>query len=105
MTLEELSWYVDNNVAKSLLSVSGMEEVYRRGGVSREIRVILDTARLQAHGLTASEVNAQLRQVNLIADGGSTNLAGTEQSVRSVPNTARTHYLGEPRIQAAIGPT
>src|SRR3546814_1021506 len=38
MTLEELSWYVDNNVAKSLLSVSGMAEVYRRGGVSREDR-------------------------------------------------------------------
>src|SRR3546814_9950066 len=105
MTLEELSWYVDNNVAKSLLSVSGMAEVYRRGGVSREIRVILDPARMQAHGLTASEVNAQLRQVNLNAAGGRAEIAGSEQSVRILGNAASAHELGETRIAVGDGRT
>jgi multidrug efflux pump subunit AcrB len=105
MTLEELSWYVDNNVAKALLSVPGMAEVYRAGGVSREIRVILDPARMQAHGLTASEVNAQLRQVNLNAAGGRAEIAGSEQSVRILGNAASAHELGETRIAVGGGRT
>src|SRR3954471_12787724 len=39
MTLEELSWYVDNTVTKRLLAIDGMSAVTRGGGVSREIRV------------------------------------------------------------------
>ena len=64
MTMEELSWYVDNTVAKELLAVSGMSTVERIGGVSREIRVILDPARLQSflHGWGQQEmINAQTR--------------------------------------------
>ena len=41
--------------------------VKRSGGVSREIRVILDPAKLQAQGITAAQVNDQLRLVNLYA--------------------------------------
>ena len=67
MTLEELSWYVDNIVAKRLRAISGMGSVERDGGVSREIRVMLDPAKLQAFGLTAAQVNSQLRQTNLNA--------------------------------------
>src|SRR3546814_18327011 len=82
-----------------------MAEVYRRGGVSREIRVILDPARMQAHGLTASEVNAQLRQVNLNAAGGRAEIAGSEQSVRILGNAASAHELGETRIAVGDGRT
>jgi multidrug efflux pump subunit AcrB len=53
MSIERLSWYVDNTVARELLSVPGLASVARTGGVDREIRVILDPARLQAYGVTA----------------------------------------------------
>ncbi len=98
MTLEELSWYVDNTVAKRLLSVSGMAAVRRGGGVSREIRVILDPARLQAYGVTAAQVNAQLSQVNLNAAGGRTEIAGAEQSIRVLGNARNAHELGQTQI-------
>src|SRR6187551_3397382 len=42
MSLEELSWYVDNTVARRLLSVEGVAAIERTGGVERRIRVILD---------------------------------------------------------------
>jgi len=58
-TPEELSWFIDNTVTKRLLAVPGVAQVSRSGGVSREIRVELDPARLQALGLTAVEVNDQ----------------------------------------------
>ena len=94
MTVEQLSWYIDNNVTKELLSVPGMALVERNGGVSREIRVILDPVRLQAQGLTASQVNAQLRQTNVNAAGGRAEIGGAEQSLRVLGNARDAYQLG-----------
>ena len=105
MTLEQLSWFVDNTVAKELLSVHGMAKVSRAGGVDREIRVILDPARMQSYGLTASQVNQQLRQVNVNAAGGRTEIAGTEQAVRVLGNAQSAYQLGETRISLGNGRT
>ncbi|PKP94408.1 MAG: ABC transporter permease [Alphaproteobacteria bacterium HGW-Alphaproteobacteria-16] len=105
MTMEELSWYVDNEVAKELLSVPGLTAVDRIGGVNREIRVILDPAKIQAYGLTASQVNQQLRQVNLNAAGGRAEISGTEQSVRVLGNAVNAYALGETQISIGNGRT
>jgi len=103
MTLEELSWYVDNTVAKRLLSVPGMAAVQRSGGVTREIRVVLDPARMQAQGVTASQVNQQLRATNVNAAGGRAEIAGSEQSVRVLGNAANAFRLGETMISVGAG--
>lgn len=105
MTLEELSWYVDDTVAKKLLSIPGMAAVRRSGGVSREIRVILDPGRMQAYGLTASDVNDQLRLVNLNAAGGRTEIAGSEQSVRVLGNATDANGLSNTQISVRGGRT
>lgn len=105
MTLEQLSWFVDNTVAKDLLSIPGMAKVSRSGGVNREIRVILDPARMQSYGLTASQVNQQLRQVNVNAAGGRTEIAGSEQAVRVLGNAENAFQLGETRISIGNGRT
>jgi multidrug efflux pump subunit AcrB len=105
MTLEQLSWFVDNTVAKELLSIPGMAKVSRSGGVNREIRVILDPARMQSYGLTASQVNQQLRQVNVNAAGGRTEIAGSEQAVRVLGNADNAFQLGETRISIGNGRT
>lgn len=105
MTLEQLSWFVDNTVAKDLLSIPGMSQVRRSGGVDREIRVILDPARMQSYGLTASQVNQQLRQTNVNAAGGRTEIAGSEQAVRVLGNAANAFALGDSRISIGNGRT
>ncbi|HEX7820115.1 MAG TPA: efflux RND transporter permease subunit [Sphingobium sp.] len=105
MTLEQLSWYVDNTVARRLLSIQGMGDVTRAGGVSREIRIILDPLRMQSLGLTATQVNQQLRQVNVNAAGGLTQVAGAEQSVRVLGNAATAHQLGDTQIAIGNGRT
>nr|WP_295672292.1 efflux RND transporter permease subunit [Sphingomonas sp.] len=105
MTVEQLSWYIDNTVAKELLSVPGMAGVDRNGGVDREIRVILDPLKLQAQGITASAVNQQLRQVNLNAAGGRAEIAGSEQSVRVLGNARTAYALGETQIMVGGGRT
>jgi len=98
MTLEELSWYIDNTVAKRLLSVDGVAAVNRTGGVDRTIRVILDPAALQAQGITAAQVNQQLRQSNLNAAGGRAEIAGSEQSVRVLGNAQDAYQLSQTQI-------
>jgi len=42
MSEEELSWFVDNTVAKTVLGVSGVGSFTRVGGVQREVRVEVD---------------------------------------------------------------
>ncbi len=105
MTVEELSWYIDNTVSKELLAISGMSAVNRNGGVDREIRVQIDPAKLQAYGLTASQVNQQLRQVNLNAAGGRAEISGFEQSVRVLGNASTAYTLGQTQISLGGGRT
>jgi multidrug efflux pump subunit AcrB len=105
MTLEQLSWYVDNVVSRRLLGVSGMAAVNRGGGVSREIRVILDPAKLQSYGVTAAQVNNQLRQTNINAAGGRAEIAGSEQAVRVVGNAQDAYRLGQQNISVGGGRT
>jgi multidrug efflux pump subunit AcrB len=98
MTVEQLSWYIDNTVAKRLLGVTGVAAVSRVGGVDRTIRVILDPAALNAQGVTAAQVNAQLRQSNINAPGGRAEIAGSEQSVRVLGNARDAYELGQTQI-------
>ncbi len=105
MTLEELSWYVDDTVSKQLLAVPGLAAVSRNGGVNREIRVILDPVKLQSRGLTAVQVNQQLRQTNLNAAGGRAQIAGSEQSVRVIGNARTALKLGDTEIAVGGGQT
>jgi multidrug efflux pump subunit AcrB len=81
---EALSWFVDNAVAKRLLSVRGVGSVARVGGVDREVRVELDPARLLALNATAADVSRQLRQTQQEASGGRAEIGGVEQSVRTI---------------------
>ena len=103
MTLEQLSWFIDNDVAKRLRGLSGVAAVSREGGVDREIRVILNPAALQAQGLTAAQVSQQLRQSNLNAAGGRAQIAGSEQSVRVLGNAGTAYDLSETALSLGEG--
>ena len=103
MTMEQLSWFVDDTVSKRLLAVPGMGSASRSGGVNREIRVILNPGRMQSLGVTASQVNSFLRQNNLNAGGGQAEIAGARQSVRVVGNARTAYDLGQQRISLGGG--
>ncbi|MEQ7873942.1 efflux RND transporter permease subunit [Sphingomonas sp. ASV193] len=103
MTLEQLSWYIDNDVARQVRSVPGVAAVSREGGVDREIKVILDPAAMAAQGITAAQVNQSLRQVNLNTTGGRAEVAGSEQSVRVVGNAGTAYELSQTQINVGGG--
>ena len=105
MTIEQLSWFIDDTVAKRLLTVEGMATVERQGGVNREIRVTLDPARMQSLGVTASQVNSALRQLNVNAAGGKAEIAGSRQSVRVIGNASDAYALSQTDVPLGGGRT
>ncbi|MBK8374706.1 MAG: efflux RND transporter permease subunit [Sphingomonadales bacterium] len=103
MTLEQLSWFIDDTVSRRLLSVEGMASVSRNGGVNREIRVILNPGKMQSLGVTASQVNGILRQQNINAAGGQAEIAGSRQSVRVLGNADDAFALSQSQISLGGG--
>ena len=101
MDEEALSWFVDNNITKSLLTVRGVGAVSRVGGVTREVRVEPDPVRLLALGATIADISRQLRQIQQDASGGRADIGGIEQSVRTVATVQSAEELA--RMDIALG--
>ena len=100
---EALSWFVDNTVSKALLSVRGVGAVARVGGVTREIRIELDPARLLALRATAADISRQLRQIQQEGSGGRADVGGVEQSVRTIATVQSAEELGQMEISLGDG--
>ncbi|MDJ0678455.1 MAG: efflux RND transporter permease subunit [Xenococcaceae cyanobacterium MO_167.B52] len=83
-SVEELSNLVDRTIIPKLLNVDGVGQIDRIGGVDREIRVDLDPQRLLAYGITATEVNQQIKQFNIDLPGGRSQIGGREKNVRTL---------------------
>jgi hydrophobic/amphiphilic exporter-1 (mainly G- bacteria), HAE1 family len=99
MTLEQLSWHVDDVVKRQMLGLKGIGKVERYGGVKREIRVALDPDRLLAFGITASEVSNQLRATNVDLGSGRGEVAGQEQAIRVLAGARDVATLAETKIK------
>ena len=82
LSASDLSWFVDDTVARSLQAQKGVAQVARVGGVSREINVTLDPQRMTAFGVTAPQVNQALLAFNIDEAGGRADIGGREQTVR-----------------------
>ncbi len=81
---EALSWFVDNTVSKSLLSIPGVGRISRIGGVNREVLVELDPARMAALNTSAVDISRQLQRVQQESPGGKADISGARQSVRTI---------------------
>ncbi|MBK8402165.1 efflux RND transporter permease subunit [Propionivibrio sp.] len=100
---EALSWLVDNTLTRAMLSVRGVGAVARVGGVTREIRIELDPARLLALRATAADVSRQLRQMQQDASGGRSDIGGIEQTLRTIATVHSAEEIGAMEIALADG--
>jgi len=98
MTLEGLSWFVDDTVLRDLQGAAGVGRVERIGGVTREIRVSLDADRLAALGITAGDVNSQLRATSADLSGGRGEVGAQEQAIRTLASARTLHQLRDTRL-------
>lgn len=84
MNEQELSWFVDNELSRALLAVKGVGAVSRIGGVSREVQIELDPARINGLGITVSDVSNSFKAVQKDASGGRGDIGGSVQSMRTL---------------------
>ncbi len=84
LSIEDLSTFADDVVARSLLGLDGVGGITRFGGANRVINVELDPDRLLSLGITAATVSRQLRLTNVNMGGGRGETAGMEFSIRAL---------------------
>ena len=100
---EALSWMVDKEITRKLLSLRGVGAVNRVGGVTREVHISLDINRLQALGITAAEVSRQLKQIQQEGSGGRMDLGVGEQAVRTLATVKSAQEVGQIELATSRG--
>jgi multidrug efflux pump subunit AcrB len=103
MSADELSWFVDRDVARALYGVKGVARVSRIGGVDRQIRVDLDPEALLAWGITAGEVSQQLARIQVERAGGKAEVGGEVQTIRTIGTVASAQQLRDFSISLPDG--
>jgi multidrug efflux pump subunit AcrB len=100
---DDLSWFIDNDIAKAALAVPGVSRISRSGGVEAEIMVSLDPDRLSALGLTAFEVSDMIKGQNINQPGGRVTLGAAEQTIRTVGSVLDVAGLRDMRLAFSDG--
>lgn len=103
MSIEELSWFVDDTIKRSLQGQSGVGRIDRYGGADREVRIELNPGKLNAYGITAASVNQQLRGTNVDLGSGRSQLAGSEQAIRVLGDARHVGELADTTIALPNG--
>ena len=100
---EDLSWFVDDTVARELLAIKGVAKVERQGGVDHDITITLDPAKLAAYGVTAADISRQLAVVHLDLPGGRMTVGGTEYTLRTLASTDSVAMLRQLEVPLENG--
>ena len=103
MSLEELSWFVDDRIKRAIQGLPGVGRIDRYGGADREIRVELDPTKLASHGITAADVSRQVRSTNADLGSGRSELGTQEQAIRTLGDAESAIKLSETTIWLPSG--
>ena len=102
-SFEELSWFVDDTVKRALQGRAGVGRVDRYGGADREVRVELDSAKLDSFGITAGSVSQQLRATNTNLGSGRSEVGAGEQAIRTLGDAQTVTGLANTTIALPSG--
>lgn len=103
MDESSLSWFVDNTVARTLLSVKGVGSISRVGGVSRQINVDLSPDRLLALQISAADVSRRLRSTQQEASAGRIDASASEHRARTLATVKSAGELAHMNILLSDG--
>ncbi len=94
MSEENLSWYVDNDLTKRLLSIKGVSEIKRVGGKTREVQILIDPIKLKSLGVTVADISRQLKSLQFDTTAGEMKIAGVEKPIRAIATIGTAKDLG-----------
>jgi multidrug efflux pump subunit AcrB len=86
--------FIEDNVRTRMSNVPGVSDVQVRGGAERQIRIILDPARLADRGLTITAVRDAIRRRNQDVSGGEIDSGKRRYLLRTVGRFEDVQQLG-----------
>jgi HAE1 family hydrophobic/amphiphilic exporter-1 len=81
-TVRELSTYVDEVLKEKLQRINGVGDVQLYGLQLRQVRVWLDSGKLQAYGISANDVMGALQRQNVELPGGRIESLSKEYTIK-----------------------
>ncbi|KUO52051.1 MAG: multidrug ABC transporter [Desulfitibacter sp. BRH_c19] len=92
--LAQLKDLVENEMKDRLLRIDGVASIYTTGGLTREIHVLIDPARLNAYGLSMDQVMGALRSENVNFSSGQVTDGNKEFFVRTMGQYENIEDIG-----------
>ena len=105
MSVEDLSWFVDDTVTKRLSDISGVSTVSRVGGLQREITVAADPIALSGLKFSISQLSQQIAGIQQDSSGGEAEVGNTTQTIRVLGAVERTKELNDLQVAVPTGGT
>ena len=84
MDLSALNEMLEDNVVNRLERIEGVASVGLSGGITREVRVTVDPAKLAGYGLTTTSLSQILAAENMNLPSGSLSQGNTTVSIRTI---------------------
>ncbi len=105
MSVEDLSWFVDDTVTKRLSDIPGVSTVSRVGGLQREITVAADPIALSGLKFSISQLSQQIASIQQDSSGGEAEVGNTTQTIRVLGAVERANELNDLQVAVPTGGT
>jgi CzcA family heavy metal efflux pump len=105
LTEQQLNDFGTNFIRTQLATVQGASMPFPYGGKTRQVQVDIDTQKLQAHGLSASDVSNAVGAQNIILPGGTVKMGHVEYQVETNSAPDSIEALNDLPIKTLNGAT
>lgn len=105
MSVEDLSWFVDDTINKRLSDIKGVSSISRVGGLERQITVAVDPGSLNALQLPISQLSQQIAGIQQDTSGGQAEVGNNKQTIRILGAVENARELNDIQIAVPTGGT
>ncbi|PYE36445.1 efflux RND transporter permease subunit [Psychrobacter fozii] len=105
MSVEDLSWFIDDTITKRLSDIPGVSTVGRIGGLEREITVAADPIALSGLQFSIAQLSQQLSGIQQDSAGGEAEVGNATQTIRVLGAVERARELNDLQIAVPTGGT
>lgn len=103
MNETELSAFIDDRIIKELMTLDGVQKVNRLGGRNREIRVEINSEKLNSYKTGIDEISSQIKNISQNTPAGRLLSAEDEYSIKVLSKTPDINKLRDLPISLSDG--
>ena len=103
LDLNSLHEMLEDNVVNRLERIEGVASVDLNGGITREVRVTIDPAKLAGYGLTPTTISNIMKAENMNLPSGSLSQGNTSVSIRTIGEFKTLQEIQNLPIPTATG--